>query len=499
MRQDFAGREGQVWFVGVVEGRSDPTHSARMKVRIIGWHDESTVNLPTDKLPWALVSLPTNNSRHLSLPKEGDWVHGFFLDGHAGQQPLVIGVIPGIISTTPKTPTGATQVLAALEAQLVIETAKLNAMIAGQSSTSQKQKVAAKNSDIIKLQNKIDAAVVIRDRVQQQYDVASIYAKQSIGFNLATQKGIVTDLQNQMVVLTTELSLLSETYTPSQIEKQKAVVKQLQSEISELKLTLNRATPIGFCDVATYAEVDKRPNPIEGVVTDRKDEPSLPAQSRGDITKTGIDISNANREHTCDFAIYVRTSMEAAKFGTSQIAQAIRLAIQAVIKALSPTPGGSAIAEQIRTFARLIKRAADMLKEINEYIDGYVTYVAKINAVIQYILSLPANLLAMFKTCLSQAYAELAEGLRLIVGDFSGMGGEGNAFSEITDATKTALTATKELVTNAAKLYSGPATLLGTLIGSGKTLSETEQKELISSLFPDSPGYDKTSFSTQMM
>lgn len=100
-QQDFAGKNGQVWFVGIVESRDDPAMVGRMKVRIFGWHDEDSTILPTEKLPWAQISLPANNSRASSLPKEGEWVHGFFIDGYAGQQPLILGVIPGILSSSP--------------------------------------------------------------------------------------------------------------------------------------------------------------------------------------------------------------------------------------------------------------------------------------------------------------------------------------------------------------------------------------------------------------
>lgn len=414
-QRDFAGKNGYVWFIGVVEGKGDPAKVGRMKVRIIGWHDENTNLLPTEDLPWAQISLPVNGSRNISLPKEGDWVHGFFLDGHAGQQPLIIGVIPGIISKTPKVPTGAADVLTGLKSQLVTETTKLTGMLNGQ-----------------------------------------------------TESRI--------------------------IEKQRATVNTLQSEINIIETELNRLTPLGMCDVRTYAQVEAGPKTISGVVTDRKGEPSLPGLSRT-IEKTGRQISNANREHVCDFADFVRNSMAAAKTGTNIIAQAIRTALQALIKALAPSPAGSALSEQIKTLKRLITRATEILKAVNEGIATVALYVKKINALIQYLLSLPAKLLAMFKQCLSEAYAELAEGVRLIVADFSGVGDTtGYNFSEITDAAKEAIAATKELATNAALLYSAPGQILGALTNPTTPLTETEAKALIGQLFPDHEEHDIKSF-----
>lgn len=486
-QRDFAGRNGQVWFVGVVEGKKDPAKVGRLQVRIIGWHDENTNLLPTEDLPWALISLPVNGSRDISLPKEGDWVHGFFLDGYAGQQPLITGVIPGVVSRTPKTPTGATQVLTALEAQLVTETAKLNGMLAGQNDAALKQKRDAQQIVINQKQAKYDAAVAKKDKI-------AATVNQTLLYNIYQQA--VADVNTALAELNAEKAKLA-TYTAvssTEIEKQKAVVNRLQSQISQLKLELNRTTPLGFCDVATYAQVDTRPATPEGVVTDRKDEPSLPALAREIIDKTGRDISNANREHACDFAMYVRANMAAARIGTGKIAQEIRKAVQLLIKALAPSPGGSALAEQIRTFAKMIKRVADMLEEINDYIEVFTVYVQKIRQLIEYILGLPAKLLEMFKNCLSQAYAELAEGLRLMLADFTGTTEAGGSFGEITSAAKEVFSSTKDLLTEAAKLYAAPATVLGALTNPTTPLTDEEAKTLISSLFPNSQEHNPSSF-----
>jgi hypothetical protein len=488
-QRDFAGRNGQVWFVGVIEGKKDPAKVGRLQVRIIGWHDENTNLLPTEDLPWALISLPVNGSRNVSLPKEGDWVHGFFLDGYAGQQPLITGVIPGVVSKTPKTPTGATQVLAALEAQLVVETNKLNGMLAGQNDATLKQKRAAQQTVVNQKQAAYDAAVAKRDKIAETVN-------QTLLYNIYQQA--VEAANTALTELNAEKAKLASytTASSSEIEKQKAVVNQLQSEISQLKIGLNRATPLGFCDVATYAEVDTRPATPEGVVTDRKDEPSLPALARGVITNTGIELSDKNLAHACDVTPYIRQSMAAARIATGQIAQAIRAGIKALLAGFGTSPGSSAIAEYIKSLGKLLNRITKIIKEINDYVELFNTYVQQIKAIIEYILSLPEQLLAIFKKCLSEAYAEIARGLALIVGDFSvGTGGE---FSQISQATKETLNELKNLTTEAVKLYSAPAQIIGSLTNPS-TLSAAERESLIAGLFPDSQKHDETSYSKAIM
>jgi hypothetical protein len=93
--KDFAGKNGFTWWIGIVENRQDPLKMGRVKVRCIGWHSDNRMELPADGLPWAMVMLPTNNANPHS-PKEGDMVVGFFTDGENAQEPIVMGVLPGL-------------------------------------------------------------------------------------------------------------------------------------------------------------------------------------------------------------------------------------------------------------------------------------------------------------------------------------------------------------------------------------------------------------------
>lgn len=421
---NFAGRDGHVTFTGVVEGRDDPAKMGRLRVRIIGLHTDDTNIVPTEELPWAQVVAPINGSRNFSLPKDGEWVTGFFQDGYNSQMPVVTGVYIGMQSEEPKVDDGSVAKIAGLERELATLKSTLLLMTA-----------TGGNS-----------AAAVR-----------------------------------------------------QIQQQKAKVDAVQKQIDDLKQVVDSKPQRGFRDRRSQRQVASSPNPPAGVVTDRQNEPVLPALARETIVNTGIAVSNANREHVCDFAMYVRNSMAAAKIGTGQIAQALRTAIRAVMKALGGTPGGSAIAEQIKTFARMIKAAADMLKEVNDYITVFTTYVQKINALIQYILSLPEKYLAMFKECLTQAYAELAEGVRLIVSDFSGMTESGSNFSQVTDAYKEAMGATKELLTQTAQLYSAPANVLGAITNPTQPLTDAEAKNLVSGLFPDSKEHDSSKYAGALL
>jgi len=103
---NFIGKDGFFWWVGVVENRHDPLNLSRCQIRIFGWHTENKQLLDTTDLPWALPVLPVNNSKTFTTPVEGDWVVGFFFDGASGQSPVYFGVLPGIA----KSSAGSTQV-----------------------------------------------------------------------------------------------------------------------------------------------------------------------------------------------------------------------------------------------------------------------------------------------------------------------------------------------------------------------------------------------------
>lgn len=96
MESTFFGKDGLIWWKGVVEDRKDPLFLGRVRVRIFGWHTDDKAQMPTEDLPWAIPSLPGDNGRNVVGYKEGDWCWGFFLDGLDAQKPVVAGFVPGI-------------------------------------------------------------------------------------------------------------------------------------------------------------------------------------------------------------------------------------------------------------------------------------------------------------------------------------------------------------------------------------------------------------------
>ena len=104
---NFMGKDGFVWFVGVVEDRLDPKFLGRLKVRCLGYHTENLNKLPTADLPWSHVLNPITSATVSGVGQsplgavEGSWVMGYFRDGGAAQEAVIMGTLPGVPGNLP--------------------------------------------------------------------------------------------------------------------------------------------------------------------------------------------------------------------------------------------------------------------------------------------------------------------------------------------------------------------------------------------------------------
>lgn len=103
LSEDFYGKKGFIWWIGVVEDIDDPLQLGGARVRIIGVHSDDMSLVPTETLPWAQQLRPSTGSVTYSSLKVADWVFGFFQDGEYAQIPVIMGVFSGIEGEQAKT------------------------------------------------------------------------------------------------------------------------------------------------------------------------------------------------------------------------------------------------------------------------------------------------------------------------------------------------------------------------------------------------------------
>ena len=108
LKTNFLGADGFRWWIGQVAPKKvwelqyrkrNNAWGNRVKVRIMGYHPQNTVELPDEDLPWAICLLSpqlgsgkAGKSKPLRI-QQGDVVVGFFLDGDDAQIPTIFGVI----------------------------------------------------------------------------------------------------------------------------------------------------------------------------------------------------------------------------------------------------------------------------------------------------------------------------------------------------------------------------------------------------------------------
>ena len=98
--ENYIGKNGFIWFIGVVEDRQDPEKLGRVRVRAIGHHSKNKSDIATEDLSWSTVMSPTNSPSMDGMGStppflvEGSWVTGFFIDQYR-QESVIVGSLPG--------------------------------------------------------------------------------------------------------------------------------------------------------------------------------------------------------------------------------------------------------------------------------------------------------------------------------------------------------------------------------------------------------------------
>lgn len=100
MTTQALGEGGFRWFIGKVVNREDPLKMGRVRIRVMGVHDDET-DAPDESLPWGTFINPPQSASMNEIgisptgAMVGSMVVGFFADGAEGQQPLIFGTIAG--------------------------------------------------------------------------------------------------------------------------------------------------------------------------------------------------------------------------------------------------------------------------------------------------------------------------------------------------------------------------------------------------------------------
>jgi hypothetical protein len=263
----------------------------------------------------------------------------------------------------------------------------------------------------------------------------------------------------------------------------------LTAAVGERQITENGDTVIVYTEDSGAVNVtDEAGNLIISVAAPADPQPTTfgTGVAQGNIEGSIIAVTNKKRTHECDISLFVMKEKALAGIAM-KIVKELRTAIAAIIAFFGINPGSSGIIETIKQIKAWVDDIREFLEDVVLKIAEYLAIVQKIGALIQYILSLPAEILAYFKSCLTQLYAELKrqflDAVAAVSDEFST--GDNDTINEA----KKLLASTKKLIQQTAStvqvVQSLPAATLSKITNPGtKPLTTEEASNLAKDLLP---------------
>jgi hypothetical protein len=194
--------------------------------------------------------------------------------------------------------------------------------------------------------------------------------------------------------------------------------------------------------------------------------PTTPSLGMGGVVGTTVDDLNNNLAHACDFVLDLKKNIGLKNF-IKAIAKAVREGIRGIQRLLGFT-------DYSGSFSTIINRLKSIAEEIRyiqkEYIQPIIDFekyvlavLVKIRAMIQWILSLPAKLLALLGDCLKKLIFALKSIFTDALKEASTevpLGGDGDTgFSDAIKEAKAVLSAGSDLLKTTSAAVAGAAVI----------------------------------------
>lgn len=195
----------------------------------------------------------------------------------------------------------------------------------------------------------------------------------------------------------------------------------------------------------------------------RKGEPTTPLLATGNVIGTTIDEMNNKIAHACDFVLELKKNIGLKKF-IKAVAKWVREGIRAVMRYLGLSDASGALSAVINKLKAIAEEIRYIQKEYIQPIIDFEKYVlavlTKIRAIIQWILGLPARLLALLQQCLKNLLNALSsiffDALKEAAAEVP-LGNEGSQFKELIKAAGEVVNASKDLLDSALQVGVGAA------------------------------------------
>ena len=264
--------------------------------------------------------------------------------------------------------------------------------------------------------------------------------------NITTQTVINVTVAEE----TTALSIENSTATDTQVVTNTGQTRTIETTAFVNQTVVKDSKPaLATFPGSNALAANSRDVPVSGVP-----DISPYARSGRNIIGTTTQRRNQSLIHSCDFANDLKKSIYLKKFLKS-IARWVREGIRKIMQLMGFTDSSGSFSSIINA----LKKIAKELRYIKtEYIDPIIEFekyviaiLVKIRAIIQWILSLPAKILALLAACLLKLLKSLVQ---MFVDAWKESGAElgqtadaGKGFEELSGAIKDAAKAAGELIT----------------------------------------------------
>lgn len=166
-----------------------------------------------------------------------------------------------------------------------------------------------------------------------------------------------------------------------------------------------------------YNEVIVKKGPTKTPVSSQVDrilgEPTTVRMSRGNLEGTLTERLNKDLSHACDVKSAIEASAAWSRLKNGQLMKTLITAIKTFTAGLGADPSGiiSTAISVLRKIQSFLIWIQSILREINDWAQVLIKSAAIVRAILDYILELPARLVAFLRECL----AKVVSGITAII------------------------------------------------------------------------------------
>ena len=203
--------------------------------------------------------------------------------------------------------------------------------------------------------------------------------------------------------------------------------------------------------------------------------PTLCNYSRALISNTATEFAALSRDHACDISKKIKAKQSLKTGLIAEAIAAIREGIEALLKGESVSTIVTWAASELRGLVKRLKELKRFIEKIQNMVDAIGYYVKFAAEMVQWIMSLPAQLITLMKDCLTDFLKGIGS---LLAETFSGSTGISADYKEFEAAYKDLKTSYQAVVSATDSVISTAVSTLNTASYNSLNVNAPSVKQL---------------------